>query len=123
NEGTSYNRAHSLAGYTQAEVEIAPLLELVGGIRVTRDDKSGTFVSGGTYVPGPGGSFTTGTFINQVNSSFDYGKTKTTYSAGVNYKPSDYSLIYGKYSTGYVSGGSVGAVAFAPETVGSWEAG
>jgi iron complex outermembrane receptor protein len=123
NEGTSYNRAHSLAGYTQAEVEIAPLLELVGGIRVTRDNKSGTFVSGGTYVPGPGGSFTTGTFINQVNSSFDYGKTKTTYSAGVNFKPREYALIYAKYSTGYVSGGAVGGVAFVPETVGSWEVG
>jgi iron complex outermembrane recepter protein len=120
---TSYNRAHSVAGYTQAEVQIAPRFEFVGGIRVTTDRKSGTYVSGGTYVPGPGDSFTTGTFINQLNSSFDYGKTKTTYSAGLNYKPSEYSLIYGKYSTGYVSGGAVGPVSYAPETVGSWEVG
>jgi len=123
NEATSYNRAHSVAGFTQAEVEIAPQLELVGGIRVTNDHKSGTFVSGGAYVPGPGGSFTTGTFNNQIFSVFNYGKTKTTYSAGLNYKPSEFSLIYGKYSTGYVSGGAVGTVNYVPETVGSWEVG
>jgi iron complex outermembrane recepter protein len=122
NEGTSYNKAKSLAGYTQAEVHLMPQLDLVGGFRVTRDEKSGTYVSAGTYVPGPGG-FTDGTFINQVFSPFDYRKTKPTYSAGVNYKPSDFTLVYGKYSTGFVSGGAVGGVAFQPETVRSWEGG
>jgi iron complex outermembrane recepter protein len=122
NEATSYNKARSLAVYSQAEIHIMPQLDVVGGVRVTRDAKSGTFVAGGTYVPGPGG-FTDGTFINQAFSRFNYNKTKPTYSIGVNYKPSDYTLIYSKYSTGFVSGGSIGNVAFQPETVGSWESG
>jgi iron complex outermembrane receptor protein len=123
NESTSFNLATSYAGYTQAEVHVLPKLDLVGGFRLTHDDKSGYFVSGGTYIPGPGGSFTNGSFVNLITSPFTYSKTKPTYSIGLNYKPVKDSLIYMKYSTGYVSGGAVGGVSFLPETVASWDLG
>lgn len=42
---------------------------------------------------------------------------------GVNYKPTYDTLIYGKLSEAFVSGGSVGAVAFDQEIAKSWEAG
>jgi iron complex outermembrane receptor protein len=80
-------------------------------------------VSGGAYVPGADGSYTDGTFVDQNQSYFNYSSTKGTYSGGVNYTPLDRSLLYVKYSTGFVSGGSIAGLAFAPETVGSWEAG
>ncbi len=123
NESTSFNLATSYAGYTQAEVHLLPQLDLVGGFRLTHDDKSGNYISGGTYVPGPGGSYTTGKFTGLLDSPFTYSKTKPTYSVGLNYKPVKDSLIYMKYSTGYVSGGAVGGVSFQPETVESWDLG
>jgi iron complex outermembrane receptor protein len=123
NEGYSYNEQRSLAGYTQAEVHLTPVLDLVAGVRVTRDNKSGIFDSGGIYIPGPGGSFTTGSFTGEVGEPFTYHETKPTYSGGLNYTPVEDVLVYGKYSTGFVSGGAIGGIAFQPETVESTEAG
>jgi len=42
---------------------------------------------------------------------------------GVNYKPAYDTLVYGKLSSAFVSGGSVGGFDFEPETAKSWEAG
>lgn len=110
NFGVNFNKATSLAAYAQLEFHLTPKLDVVAGGRITRDDKSGTF----TYGPNP---------ANPTVLAFEYKKTKPTYLIGVNYKPNDDTLVYGKYSTGYVSGGSVAGIPFAPETVGSWEAG
>ena len=54
---------------------------------------------------------------------FTYKNTKPSYLVGVNYKPNDDILVYAKYSTAFVSGGSVGGVPFEAETAKSWEAG
>jgi iron complex outermembrane receptor protein len=40
-EQTSYNKADSLAAYTQAEVHVLPKVDLVAGGRATHDKKSG----------------------------------------------------------------------------------
>lgn len=101
----SYNTSISKAGYAQAEVHVTPELDLVGGYRITKDDKSGT------------------TFVRTVPTSFTYEKTKPTYVAGINYKPSNDLLVYGKFSTGFISGGSIAGLDFAPETAASWEGG
>ncbi len=100
----SFNYATSKAAYIQTEVHVTPQIDLVGGYRITQDDKSGDF-----YSP--------------AKVSFTYNKTKPSYMAGVNYKPMDDLLVYGKYSNGFLSGGSVGGIVFAPETAHSWEAG
>ena len=101
----SYNNAKSAAAYVQAEVHATSQLDVVVGYRITRDKKTGTnFVGGLPFV-------------------LDYKKTKPTYLAGVNYRPTRDVMIYGKYSNGFVSGGAVGPIAFEPETVRSWEAG
>jgi iron complex outermembrane receptor protein len=42
---------------------------------------------------------------------------------GVNYKPNTDTLVYAKYSTGFLSGGAVGPFSFEPETVKSGEIG
>jgi iron complex outermembrane receptor protein len=118
---TSFNYAESLAAYTQAEFHATSQLDLVFGYRLTQDKKHGTYFS----------TLTSPTLIGNnlvpitvpVDSSFTYKKTKPSYNAGVNYKPNSDILVYGKYSTGFVSGGSVGPVAFQPETAHSWEGG
>ena len=102
----------SAAAYGQAEVHITPQLDIVGGIRVTRDKKDGTYYRA---IPAYG--------IPLTATPFTYKKTKPTYLVGVNYHVTDDILAYAKFSTGYISGGSVGGVAFDPETAKSWEAG
>ena len=122
NVSISYNRATSIAAYAQAEVHVTPELDLVAGGRVTRDRKSGTYLTGGTFVPGPNG-FEDGTVTGIAEAPFSYRKTKPNYSLGVNYKVDPDILLFAKYSTAFVSGGSVGGVDFDPETAKSWEAG
>jgi iron complex outermembrane recepter protein len=118
----SYNLEKSWAGYTQAEVHLLPVLDAVGGLRVTRDEKSGTYYTGGVFTPGSAG-YANGTFAGVDVFPFTYEKTQWTYSGGLNYTPVQGDLVYAKWSTGYVSGGSVGGVAFRPENVVSYETG
>lgn len=123
NEGTSFNEATSLAAYAQADVHVTPQLDLVGGFRMTRDEKSGTFRAGGVFVPATPGSFTDGAFVGQSFFPFEYKDTQPSFTVGANYKPNDDVLLYGKYSRSFVSGGSTGGLAFAPEIAKSWEVG
>lgn len=108
-QGVNYNKQTSLAAYGQAEVHLTPQLDVVLGARITKDHKSGSLVYG------PKGALTT--------RSFDYKKTKPNFLVGINYKATDDILLYGKYSTAFVSGGSVSGLDFPPETATSWEAG
>jgi iron complex outermembrane receptor protein len=102
--GRSFNWATSSAAYVQAEGHVTSQLDLVAGYRITRDEKTGSL-----YNPG--------------ETSFTYEKTKPSYMAGVNYKATPDILLYGKYSNGFVSGGSIGPFVFLPETAHSWEGG
>lgn len=108
-QGISHNRLTALAAYVQGEIHLTPQLDLVLGGRVTNDRKSGNFEYG------PLGA--------EQAIGFRYRKTKPTYSVGVNYKLNGDTLLYAKRSTGFVSGGSVSGIGFAPETVAAWEAG
>ena len=107
--GRGFNEAKSLAAYAQLEVHVTPQLDVVLGGRITRDKKNGTF----DYGTPPG----------LRNTSFKYRKTKPNYLIGVNYKPNNDLLFYAKYSTAFVSGGTVSVIQFAPETARSFEAG
>ncbi|MBV1916742.1 MAG: TonB-dependent receptor [Sphingomonadaceae bacterium] len=107
--GIGFNQAHSYAAFTQGELHLRPKLDLILGGRITHDKKSGKF----SY----------GTLPDLETTSFGYSDTRFNYLVGVNYKPNDDTLIYGKWSTAFVSGGSVGPVAFKPETAKSAEAG
>ena len=108
--GFNINTATSLAAYAQLEFAVTDQLELVLGGRITRDKKGETF----TYGP-PGG-------LQTINPP-TYKKTKPNFLIGVNYNPNDDILVYGKFSTSFVSGGASIGVPYAPETATSWEAG
>ncbi|RVT89767.1 TonB-dependent receptor [Sphingomonas crocodyli] len=103
----------SKAVYGQGEFHVMPGLDLIAGGRYTHDKKNGrdnTIVSAATPL---------------ATSSFpiQYSKGKFTYNLGYNYKPTSDILVYGKYVTGFISGGFFASVPFNPETAKSWEGG
>lgn len=105
--GPSPTRGTSKAAYIQVEGHVTSQLDVVGGYRITNDKKSGGF---------PDGSFN----VKDTNSS---------YLIGLNYKPTDDILLFGKYSTAFMSGGGntgnflPGLRTYAPEKAYSWEVG
>jgi len=111
NEGRYFPKATSLAAYAQLEYKILPQLEIVAGARITHDEKTSVFrwdidgVSQPNIVPPK------------------YSKTKPNFQIGLNWEPADSVLIYGKYATSFVSGGSTGGIAYEPETAKSVELG
>ncbi|MCP5403440.1 MAG: TonB-dependent receptor [Novosphingobium sp.] len=115
NEGRYFNKATSIAAYLQAEYKFNEQFELVLGGRITRDKKTSRFrwdnLIGGVVVPRPD-------IIPEP-----YKKTKPNFMVGLNWTPSRDTLIYGKYSTSFVSGGSVAGIEFVPEVAKSWELG
>ena len=117
NEGRYFNKATSLAAYLQIEYKFNDQLELVAGGRITRDTKSSVFrwdlrsASTGVVTAQPD-------IVPPI-----YRNTKPNYMIGLNWTPNDDVLVYGKYSTSFVSGGSVAGIEFVPEEAKSWELG
>lgn len=115
NEGRYFNKATSLAAYLQAEYKLTDQIELVAGARITHDKKTSLFrwdsLSQGVITARPSIIPT------------PYKNTKPNFLLGVNWKPNDDTLVYGKFSTSFVSGGSVAGITFVPETARSWELG
>jgi iron complex outermembrane receptor protein len=110
NIGEGLNKAKSIAGFAQAEFHVTPQLDVIVGGRLTKDKKTGRFTYGASLAA-----------LNNIN--FTYKDTRFTYLLGVNYKPSDDTLLYAKWSTGYVSGGSTAGIPYDAETAKSAEAG
>jgi iron complex outermembrane receptor protein len=103
------SHSKSIAGYIQTEWHVAPELDLVAGYRWTEDDKSEF-------------DHTTRAGVTTAYRG-RYKEAESTYLLGANYKPSDDLLLYLKYGTGFVAGGSVADVPYEPEKVKAWEAG
>ncbi len=105
----SLNEAQSYAIYGQSEIHLTDELDLLLGLRYTEDDKSGSYVNG--------------TLDNPTYRDFDYNDDNLSYLVGLTYALSDDIMVYGKYSTAFVSGGSVAGFGFEPEEAESWEIG
>jgi len=103
-------KSFSRAAYAQGEFHVTPQLDLVAGARYTKDTKKGL-----------DNSILSGTVATVFPIYFKKGKW--TYNLGVNYKINSDILTYAKYSTGYISGGSLAGLIYEPETAKSWEAG
>lgn len=108
--GEYENKARSIAGYAQLEFHLTDKLDIVAGGRITKDKKYGSFLYGLTPA-------------SLAFTESDYSDTRFTYLLGVNYKLTPDVLLYAKYSTAYVSGGTSASLPFEPETVKSAEAG
>jgi iron complex outermembrane receptor protein len=100
----------SKALYAQVEGHVTDQVDLIAGIRYTSDRKTG--VDNTAY-----------TAVIPLSLPVDYDKGQVTFNVGANYKPTQDVLLYAKYSTGYISGGEIATVTYAPETAKSWEGG
>lgn len=116
NRGEYYNEATSLAAYAQIEYKFTPQLEIVAGARITHDRKSSTFTYNTLLL---NGVVTPDTTITPPV----YTSTKPSFLIGLNWTPNDDTLVYGKFSTSFVSGGTTGGIPYQPETVRSFEVG
>jgi len=117
--------SESKAAFGQVELPFSDVLTAVLGVRYTKDDKSGTYIN---FVGPP--AFTAGGFenirpIEAANQSIaqSVSENKTTWTAGVNYEPSEDSLHYAKVSKGYKAGGFDSVGPFGSEEVISYEIG
>ena len=102
--------SQSYAAYGQAEIHILEALDLVAGLRYTKDKKTGV-------------DRTLRSAANPTDLPVRFTGHKWTYNVGVDYKPTSDILVYGKYATGYISGGQLSSITFSPETAKSWEGG
>ncbi|MDB5397775.1 MAG: hypothetical protein JWM91_5281 [Rhodospirillales bacterium] len=100
----SDGNAVSIAEYAQANVHLLDNLDLVAGIRYTRDDKESRY------------PLTPSLTAENIHQRVDW-------LGGVNYRPTDNVLVYGKASSGYISGGSYNGVSFGPESMTQFELG
>jgi iron complex outermembrane receptor protein len=98
----------SHAVYTQNEIHVTDKLDVVGGVRYTKDTRRGFDGSPAPAAP---------------PTLIDYSKGTWTYLAGLNYQATDDIFTYVHYSTAYISGGQIANVTFEPETAKSLEVG
>jgi iron complex outermembrane receptor protein len=101
----------SNAAYAQLEAHVTSQIDLIGGYRITKDQKSGV------------DNTAQGANFASMTLPISYQKTRPTYLAGVNFRPMDGILTYGKYTTGFISGGQLASRTYGPETAKSWELG
>jgi iron complex outermembrane receptor protein len=99
------------AAYVQIEGHVTSQIDLVGGYRITKDTKSGVDNSA------QGANFAS------ITLPIAYEKARPTWLGGINFRPMDGILTYGKYSTGFISGGQLASRTYGPETAKSWELG
>jgi iron complex outermembrane receptor protein len=101
----------SNAWFLQPEIHLTDKIDLVLGARITSDRKKG--------IDNTSPGLTAAVGVVPIN----YRANKPTFLAGVNFKPTSNILVYGKYSTGYISGGQLSTITYDPETAQSYEAG
>lgn len=115
NEGRYFNKATSLAAYAQLEYKLTDQLTMIGGARITHDKKTSRF---------RWDSLVNGVITPRADIiPATYTDTRPSFMIGLNYKPNDDTLIYGKWSNSFVSGGSVAGITFTPEKASSFELG
>ncbi len=128
------NYAKSWAVFGQADYDLSDKLQLVAGLRYTKDKKryfsgADTVLSDGSTraVPTGGGRFTTFPLLNQVffNNLAGTSWDEVTWKLGVNYQLNDDALLYGSYSRGYKAGGFAArqGAFYNPEIVDAFETG
>jgi iron complex outermembrane receptor protein len=124
----------SYAAYAQGTFEVLPRLNVTGGVRYTRDEKSytvpqngGAILNGPAEVFGPVGTFTP--FFPAGTSQVEFDDVAV--KAVIDYKLPGGSLFYASYSEGFKSGGFntrylvpvPAVVPFDPESLITYEAG
>ncbi len=84
-----YYKVRQVAGYGQATWHATDQIDVTGGLRYTQDDK--TFFDTSAGEPG---------------TTYTYSKGNFSYLANLTYKPSNQILLYAKYVTSFIAGGT-----------------
>ncbi|HQR03174.1 MAG: TonB-dependent receptor [Proteobacteria bacterium] len=139
--GTAHNSSWALFGqFTWTPDILDRKLDIVPGIRYTRDRRDATLNVGSTatYIPGPMAAMPPGTYLylppnpaSVINASGSNSFSRTSPALTVQYHINDDVMVYGKVVKGYRSGGfndlastqSRFSAGFAPETLTSTELG
>ncbi len=125
-------KSRSYAAYGQVDYSLTDQLELVAGLRYTRDEKerlsrSERSLSNGGSVALFGGGFLVPLTTVRFDNTGDNGASweKVTWKAGLNYHINDDAMVYASYSRGYKAGGynTDNVVAYNPEVVDAFELG
>jgi len=110
--------------FGQMDFPMSDTLTAVAGVRYTKNkrdaiynnDGLGTLFNSGPVKPTPAQ-------LTAPDLPFGSSENKTTWLAGLNYKPNKDTLVYGKISTGFKGGGFDAVGQYAPETNTAFEAG
>ena len=97
----------SVAGYAHGTYKFTPQWELSAGARYSHDDRGEHIIQSATI----------------VDQAYDKTFSKTVWDASLTYRITSGVNVYGKASTGYLTGGVLGGSVFKPETVTSYELG
>ncbi len=103
--GTIRNKSY--AGYAHATYRLGEKVELAGGIRYTKDKRRESIIDAGSL---------SNVEYNTTGDHWDFDAT-ATYIINPRFR------VYGRFATGYLSGGVLSGVPFPQETVKSYEAG
>jgi iron complex outermembrane receptor protein len=101
------------AAYAHATWHVDDKLAVSGGIRHTRDNRSEHIIAAGTL----------GATLGKPPVDSTFSGKHTDYDASITYKISPEASVYGKYATGYVSGGTLLGTKFDPEQMKAFEVG
>ena len=124
-----YVDIRSKAAFAQVGYQLTDTVKLEGGIRYSDDKKkrrgvANTRTTGNLTAVCDMGPFGLTTcpdaFTVSVGQSHD---TKTTYHAALNWQATPRNLLYGKFDTGYKSGGFSDVVIYGPESITAYEIG
>ncbi|MCS6948757.1 MAG: TonB-dependent receptor, partial [Steroidobacteraceae bacterium] len=116
----------SMSLFGQVDFAINDTLTAVGGLRYTENDREALYRNASPFGPmgpdpalfnaGPARKdFSTLRYLSTLNLNPPK-EDELTWLAGLNYKPSDAALIYGKVSTGFKAGGFDSVGPYKPET-------
>lgn len=122
-----YIPSTSKSAFAHLVWHVTDRLNLTGGIRYTKDEKSYSFKRGNVFLPGQP-TYTTASAIDGKSST--YSGDRWDFRANLDYKLTDDILAYAQFSTGYRGGGVnprpfvvEQAVPFGPETLNAYEIG
>jgi iron complex outermembrane receptor protein len=101
----------SYAGYGQAELPIVDKLSLVGGARLTYEEKSDLYESRDLNPFGTSGFVAAG-LIPVAAYAGSISETNASWKFGVNYRPTNAILTYASVTRGFKSGGFFDNIAF-----------
>ena len=127
-----YVNSHSKSLFGQVEYALSDKLTAVGGLRYTKNDRTGLYRNAGPFGRGaPDPLLFNGVIQRQDFSKLAYAtrlpldssEDKVTWLGGLNYKPDADTLIYGKVSTGFKGGGFDSVGDYKPETNTAYEVG